>query len=88
MRDPAVRLQIHILAGQVEAGAFAIRPLITDIAARLCFSDANGHAEFVKAFAEVLRFAIFERSETLRFMVSSCRLLVSLIRQRRHCELS
>src|SRR5207253_11455274 len=41
--DPAVRLKFQIFASQVESPAFAIRPLVTDFAARFRLVDADGH---------------------------------------------
>ena len=43
MNDPAVRLKFEVLAREVESMALAIRPLITDLAARPGVTAADGH---------------------------------------------
>ena len=43
MNDPAVRLKFEVFARDMESTPFAIRPLITDLAARPRVIDADGH---------------------------------------------
>ncbi len=41
--DPAEGLELENFTGDVEAAAFAVCPLVTELAARLRIVDADGH---------------------------------------------
>src|ERR1700722_505040 len=43
MNDPAIRLEFQKLAGDMEFAASAIRPFVTELAARFRVIDAYGH---------------------------------------------
>src|SRR5260221_5570090 len=43
MYDPVIRLQLQVFASDVKSTAFAIRPLVTELAAWLSLIDAYGH---------------------------------------------
>src|SRR5690349_21558167 len=43
VNDPAVGLEFKVLTGEVETTAFAIRPLVPNLAAWSCLIDADGH---------------------------------------------
>jgi hypothetical protein len=43
MYDPAVRVQFHVFASDVKSTAFAIRPLLAELAAGLRLVDADRH---------------------------------------------
>jgi hypothetical protein len=43
MNDPAIRLKFEVLTREVESMPIAIRPLITDLAARPGVTAADGH---------------------------------------------
>jgi hypothetical protein len=43
MNNPVVGLKFRIFTGKMESTAFAIRPLVTDLAAWSRLIDADGH---------------------------------------------